>query len=107
MQKGPPASLGPCKTPLEYFLAMQAIGWTPLAMFQVRGDGSIHCMGVIETAPQELAHKTWHQFHAIKMRTPIQFASDVRPAGDWWKAVWQFLYDRGLREDVTRPVQET
>jgi hypothetical protein len=34
------------------------------------------------------------------MRCPVQRAADL-PPGDWWKEVWQFLYDRGLREDVT------
>lgn len=39
--------------------------------------------------------------HAIQMRTPIQLASDARPLGDWWNAVWHVLYERGLRVDVT------
>jgi hypothetical protein len=102
--KEPPASLGHFKTPLEYFLAMQAIGWRPLAMFQVRRDRSIHCMGVTETAAsEELILKTWGQFHAIQMRTPVQLGPDG--GGGWWEDVWQFLYDRGLREDVTRPAR--
>lgn len=90
------------KTPLEYLLAMQAIGWTPLAMYQRLPDGGVHCMGVEETCPDEdHCVRTWGQFHAIQMRTPVQLASDVRPLGDWWNAVWHFLYERGLRVDVT------
>jgi hypothetical protein len=96
---------GPFEHPLEYLLAMQAIGWTPRAMFQRLDDGSIHRMGVSENASEELALKTWDKFHAIMVRAPIQRAADM-PQGDWWKAVWQFLYDRGLREDVTRPKRQ-
>lgn len=90
------------KTPLEYLLAMQAIGWTPRAMFQRLEDGGIHCMGVEETCPdEELMVRTWAKFHAIQMRTPLQLPCDVHPLGDWWNAVWHFLYERGLTEDVT------
>ena len=38
--------------------------------------------------------------HAIQMRTPVQLPADVHE-GDWWKAVWHFLIDRGLTLDVT------
>lgn len=80
---------------------MQAIGWTPLAMYQRLPDGDVHRMGVEETCPdEELILKTWGQFHAIQMRTPVQLPADVH-GGDWWKAVWHFLYDRGLTMDVT------
>jgi hypothetical protein len=78
---------------------MQAIGWTPRAMFQVRRDGSIHCMGSTRL-PRKNWPTKWHQFHAIQVRTPVQLGPGE--GGEWWKAVWQFLYDRGLREDVTR-----
>lgn len=49
---------------------------------------------------EEHIKATWTKFHAIQMRTPVQRAADY-PPGDWWKAVWQYLYDQGLREDVT------
>jgi hypothetical protein len=74
---------------------MQAIGWTPLAMYQRLPDGGVHCMGVEKTCPDEdHCARTWGQFHAIQMRTPVQLPADVHPRGDWWAAVWQFLYDR-------------
>jgi hypothetical protein len=96
-----PASAGHFKHPAEYLAAMQAIGWQPRAMYQRLDDGSAHRMGVNEsTTPGVSASETWSQFHAISMRTPIQRPSDY-PAGDWWTDVWQHLYDRGFREDVT------
>jgi hypothetical protein len=86
------------KTPLEYLQAMQAIGWTPLAMYQRLPRGGVHCMGVEETCPDEdHCARTWGQFHAIQMRTPAQLPN----GGAWWNAVWHALYERGLRVDVT------
>ncbi len=68
-------------------------------MFQRLKDGGVHRMG--ESAPdEEWVMKTWGKYHAISMRCPVQRADDLPPC-DWWKEVWQFLYDRGLREDVT------
>jgi hypothetical protein len=65
-------------------------------------DGGVHCMGVEETCPDEdHCARTWGEFHAIQMRTPVRLPADVHPRGDWWAAVWQFLYDRELRVDVT------
>lgn len=88
------------KHPAEYLAAMQAIGWTALAMYQRLDDGSIHRMGVTENASEEVIEATWGKFHAISMRTPVQMAADM-PQGHWWSWVWQYLYDKGLRKDVT------
>ena len=100
------AERGRFKHPAEYLQAMQAIEWTPLAMFQRLDDGCVHRMGVNETAPSEaLCRETWGEFHAIQMRTPVQLPADVHPLGDWWDAVWHHLYDHGFREDVTLPRQ--
>lgn len=94
----------PFKHPAEYLAAMQGIGWSTLAMFQRMPDGSAHRMGVNERAPTP--HDTtdsWRRYHAISMRCPVQLPADVHPDQDWWKAVWQYLYDKGLRQDVTPP----
>lgn len=94
---------GHYERPLEYFLDMQAIGWRPVAMFCRRKDGSIYSMGVEEKGPGvEGTRNTWRKYHAISMRCPAQLSADVS-RGHWWDEVWQFLYDRGLREDVTPP----
>jgi len=92
----------PFKYPAEYVAAMHAIGWRPLAMFQRCKDGSIHRMGVEENGGGRLnIENTWREFHAIQMRTPVQLPCDVNPVQDWWKWVWQHLYDNGARQDVT------
>lgn len=94
----------PFTCPAEYLAAMQAIGWRPVAMYQRMHDGSAHRMGVNETAGnQENIERTWNKKHAISMRCPVQYAVDAHPDQDWWKAVWQHLYDKGLRQDVTPP----
>ncbi|MDR6306183.1 hypothetical protein GGQ85_003911 [Nitrobacter vulgaris] len=88
--------------PLEYLKDMQAIGWKPAAMFQRLKEGGVLRMGVIEKGPgEERMTETWGKYHAISMRCPVQLPMDVHPDQGWWKEVWQFLYDRGLREDVT------
>lgn len=93
----------PFKHPSEYLAAMLAIGWRPVATFQRIEDGGVHCMGVKESAlDEEIILRTWNDFHAIQMRSPVQMPSDC-PQGDWWKWVWQHLYNQGLREDVTLP----
>lgn len=90
----------PFKHPAEYTAAMEAIGWRPIAMFQRDSDGEILSMGVNERCDgPEHASRTWLAFHAIQMRSPVQLPMDVHPGG-WWGQVWQFLYDKGLREDV-------
>ena len=38
----------------------------------------------------------------IDFPRPVQMAAD-QPQGDWWDQVWQYLYNKGLREDVTPP----
>ncbi|MGB3445194.1 MAG: hypothetical protein WBA48_00670 [Xanthobacteraceae bacterium] len=94
----------PFKHPAEYLAAMQAIKWRPVAMYQRMPDGSAHRMGVNESAPSpEEMTERWRKFHAIQMRCPVQLPADVHPDQDWWKAVWQYLYDKGLRQDVTPP----
>ena len=91
----------PFEHPSEYLAAMQAIGWRPVALFQRLEDGSPHRMGVAEYGGSEdWILKTWDKFHAISMRAPVQLPMDVHPGG-WWGLVWQYLYDMGLREDVT------
>lgn len=100
-------SKGFFENPTEYLAAMESIGWTPTAMFSRLKEGEILRMGVNESAPnEEWCSKTWGKFHAISMRCPVQSAYDL-PQGDWWKEVWQFLYDRGLREEVTPPNRNT
>ena len=97
------ASLANFEHPAEYLTAMEAIGWRPIAMFQRLRDGGVHCMGVAEhSACEEQENRNWSQFHAIQMRVPVQRAADMQQ-GDWWRRVWQHLYDNGLREDVTPP----
>ncbi|MBN9051780.1 MAG: hypothetical protein J0H78_20165 [Rhizobiales bacterium] len=87
--------------PSEYLAAMQSIGWRPVAMYQRLEGGGIHCMGVNEYGGgEENITETWGKYHAISMRMPVQRASDM-PQGKWWSDVWQYLYDKGLREDVT------
>jgi hypothetical protein len=94
----------PFKHPAEYLAAMQAIGWSALAMYQRLPHGEVHRMGVNETAgSQERIENTWTKYHAISMRCPVQLPADVHPDQDWWKAVWHYLYDKGLRQDVTPP----
>jgi hypothetical protein len=60
-------------------------------------------MGVSENCEdKDHLSRTWFKFHAIQMRAPVMLVDDdgdVR--GDWWKAVWQHLYDAGYREDVS------
>lgn len=88
------------KHPAEYLAAMEAIGWRATAMFRHLKDGRIHRMGVNERGPsREAIERTWPSFHAIQLRSPVQLPFDAHPGG-WWREVWQFLYDRGLREDV-------
>lgn len=87
--------------PSEYLAAMQAIGYRAVAGFQRLRDGAIHPMGVYEYAPSEDGEgRNWDKFHRLQMRTPIQMAADM-PQGDWWKRVWEYLYEREFREDVT------
>lgn len=98
----PEESKGYFKHPAEYFAAMHAIGWRPLAMYQRCKDGTVHRMGVSENTPAELTvESTWGVFSAIQRRVPVQLAIDAHPDQDWWKWVWQYLYDKGEREDVT------
>ncbi|RXT48760.1 hypothetical protein [Bradyrhizobium betae] len=98
----PQESPGYFKSPAEYLVAMQAIGWQPLAMFHWLPDGGVHRMGVNESPkPGICAVETWRKFHAIQMRAPVQLPTDVHPLKDWWLAVWEHLYDLGHREDVT------
>ena len=97
----------PFKHPAEYLAAMQAIGWTALAMYQRMPDGVVHRMGVNERAPiPNDTTESWRRYRAISMRCPVQLPADVHPDQDWWKAVWHYLYDRGLRQDVTPPRAE-
>lgn len=92
----------PFNHPADYLAAMQAIGWRPVAMYQRMPDGSAHRMGVNELAGgQDNIEKTWNKKHAISMRCPVQLPFDAHPDQDWWKAVWHYLYDKGLRQDVT------
>lgn len=94
-------SRAPFKHPAEYLATMQSIGWKAVASYALQADGSVRPMGVNEFAPdRRMHHETWTKFHAIQMRTPVQWASDM-PQDDWWKRVWRYLYDKGLREDVT------
>ena len=89
--------------PSEYLAALQAIGWQARAMYQRLEGGRVHRMGVHEDAPSEdWLQETWGKYHAISMRMPIQMAADM-PQGDWWERVWEYLYERGFREDVTPP----
>lgn len=89
------------KTPAEYLAAMHGIGWRALAMYQRLPGGGVHCMGVEETGNDaEHITSTWGRFNAIQLRMPTQRSCDF-PPGDWWGAVWQHLYDNGLRTDVT------
>lgn len=91
----------PFKAPAEYLAAMHAIGWKAIALYQRLPGGGVHSMGVEETGNDaEHIISTWHSFHAIQMRAPIQRSSDF-PPGDWWGAVWQHLYDNGFRSEVT------
>lgn len=94
-------STGHFTQPAEYVAAMHSIGWSVVAMFHRRDDGSIHRMGVNETWPtEEKMHATWDKFHAISMRMPVQICADT-PQKGWWEQVWHYLYDHGFREDVT------
>lgn len=99
-QKNEPGSKGHFDHPAEYLTAMQAIGWRPVAMYQRLKNCGVHPMGVAEHADEAVIAKNWDKYHAISMRAPIQMAADM-PQGNWWKTVWQHLYDNGLREDVT------
>lgn len=100
----PSQASGPFEHPAEYLAAMQAIGWRATAMYQRLDDGSVHRMGVNERAPSpEFMMEHWGRYHAISMRCPVQLPVDVHPDQHWWKAFWQYLYDKGLREDVTPP----
>lgn len=100
----PNESEGRFKCPADYLAALQAIGWRPVAMYQRLEDGGVQCMGVGECGQSE-QHMldTWRKYHAISLRTPTQLPFDVHPKQDWWEQVWHYLYDRGLREDVTPP----
>lgn len=103
------ASDGHFKHPADYLAAMLAIGIRPTAVFQRLSDGSIVSLGVsdpIIPSPEWVA-KHWREFHAISMRMPVRMAHD-RPQGEWWSSVWQYLYDKGLRECASPPdlVQE-
>jgi len=90
------------ETPAEYLAAMQAIGWKAVAMYRALPTGDVLRMGVKEIGGSERRiTETWRAHHAIQMRVPIQRAAEL-PQGDWWRAVWQYLYDKGLREDVAR-----
>lgn len=93
-------SRAPFKHPSEYLAAMQAIGWRCAAMYYRTGSGEIVRGGVFESAPEDKILETWKAFHSISMRAPVQLASDVHPGG-WWKEVHDYLWDLGLREDVT------
>lgn len=88
--------------PADYLAAMQAIGWSATASFMRDEDDEIIRMGVNErsSSPEEM-QRTWRRFHAIQMRCPVQLPFDVHPHQDWWGRVWQHLYDKGLRKDVT------
>lgn len=88
--------------PAEYLAAMQAIGWSATASFMRGEDDEIIRMGVNErSSSPEAMQRTWLKFHAIQMRCPVQLPFDVHPHQDWWSRVWQHLYDKGLRKDVT------
>jgi hypothetical protein len=90
----------PFKHPSEYLAAMNAIGAYPVALFSYRKDSGVHSMGVAEGLTEEIISHRWCDYHAISMRCPFQPAADM-PAGHWWDRCWQYLYDRGLRENVT------
>jgi hypothetical protein len=96
----PEKSDGPFKHPSEYLAAMHAIGWQPVAMYHRKRDGSIVRMGVDEGANEDNVMASWKEYHAISMRMPPQLPCDAHPHG-WWEEVWHYLYDKGLREDVT------
>lgn len=101
-------STGPFESPAEYLAALRTIGWNATAMYQRMPDGSVLRMGVNERAPSPAwMMETWEKYHAISMRSPVQHPVDVHPDQDWWKAVWQYLYDKGLRQDVTPPRAES
>jgi hypothetical protein len=87
--------------PSEYVDAIHAAGMTAVAGFHYRKDGSVHPMGVFERLPEDArVDEVWRKRQSIGMHIPIQRAADT-PQGRWWNSVWQYLYDKGLREDVT------
>lgn len=96
----PAESRGHFETPAEYLAAIHAIGWRAVAMYQSLPTGDVLRMGVKEIGGSEQhITETWREHHVIQMRMPIQRSADL-PQGDWWKSVWQHLYDTGLREVV-------
>jgi hypothetical protein len=98
----PKEERGRFESPADYLVAMRAIGWEARAMFHPLQDGGVHCMGVHESGgTREHIEATWERFHVIQMRCPVQLPADVHPPKGWWRAVWEHLYDQGLREDVT------
>lgn len=100
--EAPAKSQGHFETPADYLAAMHAIGWKAVAMYQRLPSGDVLRMGVEEIGgSQKHITETWRAHHAIQMRMPIQRAGDL-PQGDRWRAVWEYLYDKGLREDVSR-----
>ncbi|HWL04237.1 MAG TPA: hypothetical protein VNQ99_04790 [Xanthobacteraceae bacterium] len=92
--------------PSEYVSAMQEAGMRIVAGFIRRSDGTIQPFGVYEYYTEDAwTDENFRRRNAIDMRMPIQKAADM-PQGEWWDDVWQYLYDKGLREDGTASVRQ-